>query len=425
MRQERTKSYSLAQNSLFNTAGMMTYYLCQWAMTMAAVRLSTEEDVGAMQLAMTVSNIFISLANYNMRTFQISDIRGEYAAGHYVAARLITCGAAMACSIVYSLLWGYSAQSLITIGLYMLYRMNESLADVLHGIDQRHERLDHVMVSGTVRGVSMLAVFTAVLWLTKSMIAAIAAIAAITLAEVVLYDLRAAARYESVRPRFEKAKLVRLLTVCLPGVIASVCFTAVVSVPRQYLAELRGEVLLGYYATIATPLMFVQTLANSLMNPSLGRIAEAADRHDRRAYTGMIGKMLLMITGLTLACLGGVALLGEPVMTLIYGEKIRSYVPLMFAVAGCTGLYAAGCLGFNLLVIERRMKELLIISAGALGISALTGKAMITLAGANGVSYTVMAAYLAFAVITILLPIARIGRGGAKHDIRPEETDGI
>ena len=219
MRQERTKSYSLAQNSLFNTAGMMTYYLCQWAMTMAAVRLSTEEDVGAMQLAMTVSNIFISLANYNMRTFQISDIRGEYAAGHYVAARLITCGAAMACSIVYSLLWGYSAQSLITIGLYMLYRMNESLADVLHGIDQRHERLDHVMVSGTVRGVSMLAVFTAVLWLTKSMIAAIAAIAAITLAEVVLYDLRAAARYESVRPRFEKAKLVRLLTVCLPEAV--------------------------------------------------------------------------------------------------------------------------------------------------------------------------------------------------------------
>jgi len=391
------KKLTLAQNSLLNTIGTVVFYVCQWALTLLVVRMGTEADVGTLQLALTVTNIFTSLANYNMRAFQVSDIRNEYTAGHYVASRLVTGLLALVTCMVYSLLWGYGGISLLCIGLYMGYRLSESLGDVLHGIDQKHSRMDHVMVSYVLRGILMLACFWMALRWTGSLPAAIAGIAAVTWAVVLLYDLRSSARYESIRPRFEGEPLKRLLLACLPSVLASVAFAAIVSLPRQVLGKMEGETLLGFYATVATPLVFVQVFLNSLMNPALGALAESWEKNDQRAFRALTLKMLLLIAAVGLAVLAGVLLLAEPVMMLLYGETIRPYVCLMAPIVACTTMYAVCCVGFNLLVVLRKMVTLLWISLGAVLVSAGAAAPMIRLFGANGVSWCVLASYALFA----------------------------
>ena len=161
--QTRQKQFSLRQNSLFNSVGTIVFYVCLWALSVVVMRLGSGADVGMLQLAMTVTNVFSSVANYNMRAFQISDVRNEYTAGHYVASRILTGSFALLACLVYSLFWGYSAYTILCIGLYMLFRLSESAADVLHGVDQKSGRMDHVMVSYVSRGLLMLAGFALLL----------------------------------------------------------------------------------------------------------------------------------------------------------------------------------------------------------------------------------------------------------------------
>ena len=386
---------SLGRNAALNTAGFLIYCLCQWALTLVVVRLRPGGDVGLLQLAMTVTNIFTALANYNMRTFQISDVREEYSPGVYTASRILTCGAALAVCLLYSLAWGYGGESLVCILWYMAYRLSESYADVLHGVDQQHGRMDHVMVSCTARGILMLGVLTAVLRGGGSVSAAIVAMTAVVWAVVLGYDLRSAGRYASVRPRFEKEKLKKLLSVCLPGVLAGICLTAVVSVPRQTLANMLGEELLGYYATVATPLVVIQVLATSVINPAVSELAAAWETRDRKRMLGLTGRLLAGILAFGAAALAGTAWFGEPVMVWVYGETIRPYVSLMLPVVGCTALYSVCWVGFSLLVVIRRMKLLMLFSAASLLTAAATAPAWIGRFGADGVSGCVMFGYAA------------------------------
>ena len=405
MSMRNDRELALSQNALCNTIGTLVYYICQWILSLAVVRLSSASNVGHFQLAMTVSNVFTAVANYNMRTFQISDLQEEYRSSHYVASRLITCGIAFTGCILYSLAWGYSGISLTCVVLYMLYRLSESFSDVLHGIDQRHSRMDHVMVSYVLRGVLMTGAMILLLKAAESLIPALCGLIAVTWAVVLLYDLRVSGRYDSVRPLFEFAHLGRLLLTCLPGVLSAVCFSAIVSIPRQHLAELRGQELLGFYATVATPLVFVQVLLNSLMNPLLSGIALAWQQRNRKVFLRINLRLLLIILFAGAVALGGIHLLGEPVMTLLYGEVIRPYVNLMPAVTGCAVMYAVCCVTFNLLVIARKMKTLLLVSTGALLISVFSGRFWIQALAADGTSICIMISYLAFALVSFILVV--------------------
>ena len=395
------KKYSLAQNAWMNTAGTLVYYVCQWAVSMVVVRLSTDENVGMLQLAMTVTNVFMAVALYNMRPYQVSDVRDDYTAGQYTASRILTCALAMAGCAVYSICWGYGGRSFWCIQLYMIYRINEAAADVLHGVDQKHDRMDHVGISQAVRGVLMLLVFTLLIRWTDNILISVAAMACVTLLFAAVYDVSRAGRYDDLRPDFRGDAVRRLLWACLPGALASIAVTSIVTVPRQYLAQMEGEIILGYYATVATPLVFLQVLVNSVISPAVGSLSRAAEREDRRAFVSLTGKLLALILAFSGAVFLGVCLLGEWGMVLLFGEKIRPYVSWMYAVVGCVAAFAVCSLGQQLLIVLRSMRELLLFSVLALLVSACTGKALIRLAGPDGVSMCVTLSYLLFALLSM------------------------
>ena len=90
-------------------------------------------------------------------------------------------------------------------------------------------------------------------------------------------------------------------------------------------------------------------------------------------------------------------------MTFVFGASISPYVYLMIPVTGCAVLYAVSCITFNLLVILRKLKALLIVSLAALLFAVLAAPSLIQLSGANGVSFCVMAAYILFILLSLAL----------------------
>ena len=80
----KKEKLSIFENMIWNTIGSFTYLVCQWLLTLIVVRISSDmENAGNLALAISITNIFFSLANFNVRPYLVSDLKNKYIHGMY------------------------------------------------------------------------------------------------------------------------------------------------------------------------------------------------------------------------------------------------------------------------------------------------------------------------------------------------------
>ena len=404
----KNKKLSVSQNALYNMIGALVFCFCQWITSaLLVVHLSSEDsavqNTGLLQLAISVTNIFFAISCYNMRTYQISDTKDEYSYGDYIGMRVVTAVIAVILCAIYVVAFGYSIKTISCIMLYMLFKLNETFSDVLHAIDQKNYRMDYICVSYCMRGISSVVAFAAAILLLDSVLIAVAVMAIVCIIEVLVYDVKVAKQFGAIKPVFNKKVIPKLLVVCMPAVISSAAFTAITTIPRQTLEAIHGEEALGYYGTVATPLLVVQILATSIFNPMLTELATFYSQGDITAFVKRIIKNLVMLVCISAVVCLGVAVLGDFAIGLVFGRKFVPYTYLMYGIIGCTTMYVISWLCTNTLIIMRKLKVCMIASLAALVVSALLAKPFINLFDKNGVSISIMAAYVIHISVCIVI----------------------
>ena len=403
---EEPKKLSVSKNALYNTVGSIFYCFCQWIISaLIVVHLSPSEISASsrsmLQIAISITNIFYSISNYNMRTYQISDTNDEYSSGDYIGMRFVTATVSVVLCAIYVIVLGYSAKNIACVIAYMFYKLSETFGDVLHGIDQKKHRMDYVGISFVIRGIVSVAIFTVALVIFGDVFIAIVAMAIATLAVVVIYDVPRTSRLDTIKPVFHKRTITTLLIVCLPTVISTACFTAITSVPRQILEAMHKDAL-GYYGTIATPLVVVQVMATSIFNPTLTQLAEFYnDGNYKELIKQMLKDFVIVCVIAAVACLC-VAFFGEFAIGLVFGRDYVSYTRLMYGIVACTSLYVVSWLTKSVLIIMRKLKICMVASLITLPISILLSKPFIELFYMDGVSYSIIVAYVIHIAICLV-----------------------
>ena len=406
-RQEEGKS--IGQNMAWYSVGSIIYLACQWFLSVVVTRLSFGfDDAGALALAMAIGNIFTPLAYYNTRTYQVSDIEGEYTNSQYVAFRLITTMVAfVGCSIYAALTAG---GSLLPVIAFLVYKIVVVIIDILHGVDQQHSRLDYAGISLIMQGFSSIASFTAVFWLSQNLTLAVSAMTVTAILILFLFDWRVASRLDCVFPSISFSTAKKLAIVCFPAVLSGVLNSAVVTVARQFLFSMEGEAALGSYASVATLAVIVQMGATYIYNPLLGTFARLALEKKRRellALTAKVCAAVLLITALVSVLF---LLFGEWGLTLLFGEKIVPYVGLLQPMLLCTAMTAYIWFFMDLLIVLRKMREVLVGNAVAF-VSVLPLSYMLILwCGPNGVSFAGAIAYALGCLILVKFALSAINR---------------
>ena len=87
---ENRQEKSVQQNMIYNTVGSLVYYFCQWVMTVLIVRMSGFEDAGILSLAMSVTAAPAIVGLFNIRSYQVSDLKGQYSDSVYIRSRVYT-----------------------------------------------------------------------------------------------------------------------------------------------------------------------------------------------------------------------------------------------------------------------------------------------------------------------------------------------
>lgn len=359
---------SLKSNVIWNTFGTVFYQGCIWLITVLVVRLSNDySNSGSLAFAMSIGNITFALGTYNMRTYQVADTEGRYAPNNYVAFRCVTMGiSAIACGL-YTVAIAPTAATLLVSLVYILFKLDEAFANVFYTIDQIGMRLDIAGKSMLIRGAICVAAFSGSMLLTHSLTISVLCMYIGCLAVTFAFDVTNTRCIEpNIIPQIERQQVKALLIECLPSVSALIVSTFIVSSARQYYGIVYGENNLGIYASVATPCVIIQVLAQNIYTPFLGPIAEAFNAEHRIDARKAFGKLLCGVMAIGLVISAMLSLASKPLLTMLYGESISPYTWLLGPVLVVTTEAACTALITDALVVFGKLKTTLVVNASAL-----------------------------------------------------------
>ena len=391
-------------NMLWNTLGSVFYQGCLWLLTVLVVRLSDDYlNSGMLAFAMSVGNIYTALGTYMIRTYQVGDISHRYSTANYVATRIVTVIGAYALCAIYALLISPTPVTLLVICAFLLFKADESFVNVLYGRDQTSERLDYVGKSQILRGILIIGVFSTSIVITNSLPTALFLIFIGCLGVTALYDIpRTRALGDSLKPAIPRRKLISLLKECFPSMLGSVIGGLVVASARQYFGIAYGEEALGIYASVATPCVIIQVLAQNLYAPLLLPIAKLNAANRTPEVKRRVISLILLVLGVALALSAMLSLAAEPLLILIYGDSIHPFAHVLPpALAVMTGVALVAVIS-DLLILFGRMRLTLIVNATAFLIDAALIVPCTALWYMNGINISLIVAYAVASILGIM-----------------------
>ncbi len=391
----------MRKNVIWNTVGSIFYCACQWLITIIVVRVSTYEDAGYLSLAMTTSSSFSAISLFSMRNFQVSDIKNEYSSAIYTGSRILTSLLAFALCILVSV-WGNSLYQILCIAAFMLVRVAEAIVDVMHGIDQKHERYDYIGKSYIYRGITTVVSFTLVEVLLHDLLASLFIMAALNLLIAFLYDWRKTHSLEYFVPVIKDKGVAELLKKCIPIVIFTFVLSLETLLPKNLLQMKYGAEALGIYSSISSPTLVVQVFASVVFTPFLPMVSQVYVNRDMMKFRKMLHRIYLMLAILGVVVTIGAMLFGKIGLKILLREDILQYYDLFMPIVWCTILTAGIWVMSAIMTAMRELKILLIGIIGDFALCLITMGYFVGTYEKNGVSLVQL---LVFAINIIYMMI--------------------
>lgn len=398
--------YRLRNNMLWNSIGSLFYFGCQWLLTIFVVYFEGGySDAGILSLAMSFANVLAIVASLNLRTFQVSELEGQFSDGDFLRSRVLTSGVALVFCICVVIYKGYSRHEGLCIFTFMIFKVSEVLGDVLHGIDQKAWRLDIAGKSFILRGFAILIAMACGMLLGGSLIITIILMAVLAYIVIFFYDYRQCKKQCCPDTRSSQNNVLALVKIGIPLALCSLLLNLISIYPRFQIEEQLGKELLGVFASIATPTVLVTQLASFIFTPLMGMFAEHRKKRDaKRIY-----QLLLVSLGAT-AVIGAAAVavgkvLGEWALVLLFGGSIRAYAYLLVPIIYSAVLTALNSLLSGLLTVFKDYYAMTALTAASLILCVIFAPLLIAEKYLMG---AVFALLLALSLETLLLMVRLI-----------------
>ena len=397
MRSFSYKEMSLKKQSLFHSAGSLALMGFQWLISVSLVRISGYEDAGVFSLAMSLSNIFTMIANYGIRNLILTDYRRKYSTAQYMAVRAFTCAAALLVCLCYiNISAAYSLAERLSILFYLIYSLATIACDTLMAYVQLNNHLEINGISNIIRGCLGFAAFIAVIFITRSLVYAMAAMAVASVCVFLFFDVRKFMYICGVPGRIEYRQLGQSFAILkdgFPVMLSLVIPVTITAIPRIVIQSTLTTEMLGYFSSIYTPAVLLSTVIPPLLVAGIPEVSRAW--HEKQFRT-LRKKLLLnygIVVGAVIAALVASIFLGRVVLRFVFGEEILQYYHLLYFAILTIGLNCFCVCGNNIIVAIGNKKLMVLFSMTALLITWIGSGQMIESYGIYGAAFIAIIAY--------------------------------
>ncbi len=399
--EEHYAAHRTTRDFIWNTVGVGAWGMVFPLLTMIATQLMGVEQAGMLSMAFVTGSLLMILANFGVRTYQISDVEETHSFADYQVNRWITCVIMVLVGVAYCYVRGYETEMFyISVGIY-LYRMVDGLADVYEGRLQQVDKLYLAGVSQAIRSVLALAAFAVALLVTRNMVAAAfaMAIAAAATFVVVTYPLTLLETPKSRKAR--PASVVALFKNTAPLFLALFLYAVIDNMPKFVMEGSLSYDNQLYFNALYFPAQGILITAQLVYKPLLVRMAEVwQDARKRRQFDLILLGILLVILGITVANVVVMAWIGIPVMGFLYGIDFEQFRGLLFIMLAAGGVTAAIDFLYQTITVMRRQKDVTTLYLVTFGFSLFVPILLVTFTGLPG---AVLSYLIVMSILFVLL----------------------
>ena len=398
------------KNTIWNSIGITIYLACQWLITLLVVWIYDDfTNAGNLALAMNITNFFACIAVYNIRTFQVSDVKYEFTDKEYIINRVLLCGISFILCFIFLLFNNFSLMQKLIILCFMAFRCIEAFIDVLHGINQKNWKMEYIGVSFILRGISMLVIFI-LIGNFYGLLPAVIGMGITSFLVCLIYDLPNTKKIASLI-NFSIGKVFLLTKKCFPLMLVILISTLMASFSRYSIEIIHGTEALGVYAAIIAPAMIIQISASFIFAPLINVFASCLKESRIQKFQKLFIYTSLFVIALTLLAYIIAIFLGEWALTLIFGDAIVPYAYLLNGAIVISGLTAFMWFMNIIFVTMRDIKGILIGNIiGAIICLLLTNYFLVSfnLMGANYIIILSLGAALTFLFLRLYMNLKKL-----------------
>ncbi len=387
---------SLKKQIIINSFGSIMLLGCQWLISILIVRLSGFEDAGVFALAMSIANVFATVMNYGIRNYQVTDISFQYAPNYYVYARLFLIIFAGLLCIIYLFIDHYSPKNTIAILLYLSYNASFNISDIIMGNIQRAEHLEINGYSNTIRGISCLALFGVVQYLNQDLLMAMGAMSLGSLLVLFFFDIPLYLKTCQERGDLTKGvykTIFSIYRICFFIFISTVIPILITAIPRREIQLILGETMLGFFSSVYTPAVVLNTLIPSMIIAIVPSISKKWKEGNNQGLKREIRTSYLLVISITFLAFVVSVLCGKPFLKMLYGSDILPYTTLLQTAIVAIGLNCACVCGSYIMISLEQRWLMALFSIISLCIVLIASRPFIMKCHIYGAAYVLIAGY--------------------------------
>ena len=389
------------------------------------------EQAGMFSLAFVTGTLLMILANYGVRTYQVSDVTEEHSFSDYQINRLITCAFMVLVGVAYCMVRGYESQMFtISLGVY-LYKMVDGLADVYEGRLQQVDKLYLSGVSQAFRSVVVLVVFSLCLLITRNLAVSciVMAVAAIATFLVLTFPL---AMFETPKSkRWNFGSIVELFKQCFPLFIALFLYAFIDNMPKFVMEGVLSYDNQLYFNALYFPAQGILLTVGFIYKPLLVRMANVwADPTKRKRFDLIIVVIMAVIVAVAGVTALAMAWIGIPVMSFLYGVDFEQFRGLCYIMLAAGGVTAAIDFLYQVITVLRQQRAVTKLYVITFGFALFVPILLVNFTGLPGavigylIVMTILFVLLIWEYLRIRMALSRDNAVAAEmpHPMRPSEA---
>lgn len=340
---DQDEQYSANRTSrdyLWNTLGLAAWGSVFPLLTIVTTQLVGVEQAGMFSMAFVVGLLLMFVANYGVRTFQVSDLDETHSFADYQINRFFTCAIMLVIGVLYCMFRGYGEEMfVISMGVY-IYKMIDGLADVYEGRLQQVGKLYLAGISQAIRSVLVVVLFSLCLLITKNLAVSCVVMAVVAILGFLILTLPLALLETPKSTRASRSKIIDLFKQCFPLFAAIFLFNLIDSMPKFMMEGVLSYDNQLYFNAMYFPAQAILMAIQLVYRPQLVRMANLwNDKSQRKKFDLMIIVIVLAIIAFTAVAIFLMDWIGVPVMSFLYGvdfEEFRDLLTIMLIAGGVT-----------------------------------------------------------------------------------------
>lgn len=342
--------------------GSGIYSLATVIFVMLAKRLVGEEAGAKFYMAFTTGQMLLTIGYFEIRPFQVTDVKQQYKAKEYFGFRVISSAAMLACAVVVGIVYVVNgkadAAGFMLIITMCILKMFDGIADVFEGEFQRNDRIDISGMSMAFRTMAIMAVFSIIAWVTRNIYAASAAAAVTGLSGTAVVAVVWNRWFEPLSVSFDREKMKSLFRSTILLFIGSAMCMWLWN-GTKYVVEwtLTDRDTLAY-GIVFMPTMVINLGSSFVFKPMLTTLARHYEQGEYKAFAKLVAVLVATAVGITVVTLGAGAWLGIPVLSWLYDIELAPYKSVMLVLIAAGGFNAVSILFYYALTVMRLQKEI-------------------------------------------------------------------